>query len=273
MQNKLKKIFNKDRNIVIGALHFPPLLGYPDFPGMDVALENALKDLSAFEKGGVDAIIFENNYDFPHKEFVDTGTIASMTYLGEKIKKNTNLPLGISVLWNDYKTALTIAKILDLQFVRIPVFVDDVKTNYGKIKADAEKVIEFKKKIDAENILIFTDIHVKHAEITSDYTLEESAKLALEKGSDGLILTGKWTGESPDLNDLKKIKTIIKDFPVILGSGIDITNIKNLFEYSNGAMVSTSLKEGEVNNGEINVKSYKQRIDLQKVEKLTRAIN
>ncbi|MCG2809135.1 MAG: phosphorybosylanthranilate isomerase, partial [Candidatus Portnoybacteria bacterium] len=131
--NKLKKIFKKDKNIIIGAIHFPPLLGYVDFPGLKIALNNALKDLTAFEKGGVDGIIFENNYDIPHKIFADSSVVASMTYLGEQIKKAIKLPLGISVLWNDYYTALSIAKILNLQFIRIPVFVDNVKTDYGII--------------------------------------------------------------------------------------------------------------------------------------------
>ena len=66
----LKTIFNKDKNIVIGAVHFPPLSGYADFPGLEVALQNALVDIRAFEAGGADAIIIENNYDIPHTEFV-----------------------------------------------------------------------------------------------------------------------------------------------------------------------------------------------------------
>ena len=44
-----------------------------------------------------------------------------MTFIGEKLRKATKLPLGISVLWNDYDAALSIAKILNLQFIRIPL--------------------------------------------------------------------------------------------------------------------------------------------------------
>lgn len=67
MNRKFNKIFKKKKKVIIGAVHFPPLLGYPGFPGFDVALKNAIFDLKAFEKGGVDGIIFENNYDIPHK--------------------------------------------------------------------------------------------------------------------------------------------------------------------------------------------------------------
>jgi membrane complex biogenesis BtpA family protein len=272
MKHKFKKIFNKEIGVVIGALHFPPLLGFPEFPGFEIAKMNALKDLKALEDGGVDAIIFENNYDIPHTEFVGPEIGASMLLLGAEIKKATTLPVGISVLWNDYKTALSIAKALDLQFVRIPVFVDTVKTNYGIIEGDFGEIVKFRKRIQAESVALFTDIHVKHAEILSTDTILESARLAISKGSDGLVITGKWTGDAPDILELKQVRNAVSNFPIICGSGIDNKNIHELFEYANGGIVSTSLKEGTTKQGEINVKGYEQRIDESKVEELLEGI-
>jgi len=266
--NKLNKIFKKRKNIVIGAIHLPPLLGYPDFPGFEIALKNALKDLSALEKGGVDALIFENNYDIPHKAIVDSSVVASMMFLGEKIKKATKLPLGISVLWNDYQTALSLAKILDLQFIRVPVFIDKVKTNYGIIEGEAKKVIEYRKSIGAKNVALFTDIHVKHAKLLSKNNIVASAKNAIKNKTDAIIVTGEWTGQSPDLNELEKVRKAIGSFPVLIGSGVDKSNIKDLFEYANGTIVSTSLKKGIKNKKEVNIKSYQQRIDRKKARQL-----
>src|SRR3989344_3730115 len=203
---ELKRIFNKSKNVVIGAIHFPPLFGYKDSPGLKVALKNALADLRAFEKGGVDALIFENNYDLPHKMLVDSPVVASMTYLGKELKKATKLPVGVSVLWNDYKTALSIAKVLGLQFIRIPAFVDTVETSYGIAKANYKEAIAFRKLIGAKDVGIFADIHVKHAKLLSKHTLLQSAKLAIKAGADGLILTGKWTGDVPDLKQLKSLR-------------------------------------------------------------------
>lgn len=270
--NKFKKIFNKDCGIVIGALHFPPLLGFSEFPGFEIARENALKDLKAFEQGGVDAIILENNYDIPHTEFVGPEIGASMLFLGAEIKNATTLPIGISVLWNDYRTALSIAKVLDLQFIRVPVFVDTVKTSYGIIEGNFEEIIKFRKQIQAEHIALFTDIHVKHAKILSTYTVTESALLAIKEGSDGLIITGKWTGDAPDMAEIKEVRGAVADFPIICGSGVDSKNIHDLFAYASGAIVSTSLKEGSAKQGEINVKGYEQRIEEKRVVKLMESI-
>lgn len=269
---KLAKIFKKNKNIIIGAIHLPPLLGYKDFPGFDVALKNALADLRAFESGGVDGVIFENNYDIPHKIFVDAPIISSMTFLGEKLKKATRLPFGISVLWNDYRTALSIAKTLNLQFIRIPVFVDRVKTDYAIVEGEPKKVIDFRKSIGGENIALFTDIHVKHAKLLSKHNLITSAKLAIKNKSDAIIITGRWTGNAPAINEVKILREKIGAFPVLIGSGVDNHNGKTLFQYANGAIASTSLKSGVKKHNEVNVKSYAQRIDKDKVLKMIESL-
>ncbi len=269
MSEKLEKIFNKKNNIVIGAIHFPPLIGYPDFPGLEIALENALIDLKSFEDGGVDAVIVENNYDVPHLTFVSEENREALMYLSEKIKLTTSLPVGISVLWNDYKTALLVSKKVGLTFIRVPVFVDTVKTSYGIMEAKADDVLAFQKEIGAENVAIFVDIHVKHSEILSRYTIVESAKLAIEKGADALIVTGRWTGDAPDTKELEDLRNAVDNFPIICGSGVDDANIKNLFKFSNGAIVSTSLKDGSNSTQEVNVKGYNQRINCEKVRLLT----
>lgn len=273
MKNILIEIFKKEKNIIIGAIHFAPLLGYPDYPGFEITLNNALKDLIAFEEGGADGVIIENNYDIPHKIFVDKETVGLMTQLGREIKSKTKIPVGISVLWNDYKSALTIAKNIGAQFIRVPVFVDNVHTSYGDVFAKPEAVLEYRKKIGAEDVALFTDIHVKHAELLDKKTIEESAIEAIKFGSDALIITGKWTGDAPNIDELKKVRDSIGNFTVLIGSGADSNNIKKLLNYANGAIVSTSLKEGKVKDKEVNVKMWGQRIDKKKVTELLRKLD
>src|SRR3989344_462753 len=179
---------------VIGAIHFPPLPGYPGFPGFDMAIKNARSDLIALQYGGVDAIIFENNYDLPHTEFVGPEIVAAMVKIIDSVRNDVEIPFGISILWNDYKSSLSIALATGGSFVRVPVFVDVVKTQYGIIEGKPDDVITFKNKIGAQDIKIYTDIHVKHSELLSSFSLEESAIAARDNGSDALIVTGKWTG-------------------------------------------------------------------------------
>lgn len=273
MNKIITKIFKKENKIIIGALHFPPLLGYPDFPGFKVCIKNAIADLEAFKKGGIDGIIFENNYDIPHKCFVKRTTIDSMLILGKEIKKRTKLPLGVNVLWNDFYASLSIAKKLKLQFIRVPVFVDKIKTDCGVITGQAKKLIALRKSIHAENIAILTDIHVKHSILLSQKDIVISARRAIKNHSDAIIITGKWTGKKPDIKELKTIRKHIPDFPIFVGSGTDIDNIRELSQYANGFIVSTSLKKGGKKKGEVNVKTHNQRIDRFKVRALVSTIN
>ncbi len=271
MQSKFSKIFKK-KKVVIGVIHFPPLLGYSGFPGFKTALHNALKDLNAFEKGGVDGIIIENNYDIPHKIFVEPQTILSMVVLGTEVRTATKLPIGVSVLWNDFKAAFSIAKIIGAKFIRIPVFVDKVKTNYGIVTSTPKIVLEYQKEIKAQDIALFTDIHVKHAKLLNKRPIEKSALKAIESGSDSLIITGKWTAKAPDLKELVAVRKSVGDFPILIGSGADKKNIKELLKHADGVIVSTSLKQGSNKKGEVNIKGWKQRINREKVRKLIETV-
>jgi membrane complex biogenesis BtpA family protein len=267
----IKKIFKKEENIVIGALHFPPLLGYSDFPGFEMALKNAILDLRAMEKGGVDGIFLENNYGLS-KELVDTPAAISMGYLIGEIQKITKLPLGASVLWNDYETAFALARTYNLQFIRVPVFVDTVKPYCGIIEGKPKKVIEMQKKLGAEGVAIFADIHVKHAELLSKMSITASAKKAVKDGADAIIMTGAWTGMKPDMSEMQKVRTVVGGFPIFVGSGADKENVKNLLSVASGVVVSTSLKEGAEKNGERNVKGYDQRISKKKTSDFIKTI-
>lgn len=268
MRDAITKIFEKENGILIGAIHLPPLPGYEGFPGLEVATKNALADLDAFEKGGADAVIFENNYDIPHVEYVSREVADAMRSIGTEIVRAAKIPVGVSVLWNDYKTALSLTKELGGFFIRVPVFVDTVETSYGIIKGDAEAVTSYRDKLKAQNIALLTDIHVKHSKLLSSFSIEESARLAIKKGSDGLIITGEWTGKAPEMEKLQQVKNIAPDFPIFVGSGTNETNIKDLLRFANGVIVSTSVKSGEEKSELVNIKSYEQRVDVKKVERL-----
>lgn len=262
--SKLKTIFKKESNILIGAIHFPPLPGYAGFPGFVTAEKNALADLKTLQDSKFDGIIFENNYDLPHVEFVSPATVAAMTVLGSKIRSATKIPVGVSVLWNDHRAGLGISKALGLQFIRVPVLVDAVRTDYGIIRGQGSGVAELRKKLKAEEVAIFADIHVKHAKLLSRYSLVQSARMAIRQGADGIILTGSWTGQAPALKELVEVRRAVKGFPILAGSGADTENIKDILKYANGVIVSTSLKRGISKKKQVNVKSYAQRIDLGK---------
>ena len=267
--NTLKSIFKVEKPI-IGALHLLPLIGGKErIPYKDI-LECALADLKALEQGGVDGVIVENNYDLPHRIVVRPETVALMSKICKKLRANTSLPVGISVLWNDYKAAISIAKTADGSFVRIPAFVDEVMTSFGRVSPVAASAIRYRKRIHAENVKIFSDIHVKHAHMLSKKSIAESAAQAEKMRSDGIIVTGTWTGDPPSISDLKKVSTSTS-LPVIIGSGFSQKEV-GLLKFADAVIVSTSLKTGTPSAKQRNLKPYTARIDRSKVAALMRKV-
>lgn len=264
-------MFERKKSVVIGMVHCAPLLGYDNFPGFKTVKRKFLQDLKALVRGGVDAIMIENNYDLPHYEYAKKSTIPHLTELCLEARKITKKPLGLCVLWNDYEAALSIAKIAEFNFVRIPVFVDKVKTDYGIFKGKAEECMKFRKEIDAENILIFADVQVKHAKHLIKRPLNEAVKDAIRSRADAVIITGKWTGDAPSEGDVLEAKKS-SSVPVILGSGITPENIKK-YSHIDGFIIGTYFKGEKKEEVGPNIFSWEARIQEKRVRKIMQSLN
>lgn len=239
----------KSKKPIIGMIHLDYLEGQSDFKGYDFVIKKALEDLSALENGGVDAVLIENWKDETEGAFVDTDIIVSMTNIIQEIVKKTKLPVGVNVLPNDYRAAFQIAKSCNLKFIQLDVFVDKVKTNYSYSKAKPFEVILdlkyfnlCKEKCD-EDIIILTTIHPKHYSMLENKTLIESAKEAIENGTDIVVVTGEVTGKAPVVDEIKVLREALNDFPIFIGSGLNKNNAQELLEYSDGAIVGTAFKD------------------------------
>src|SRR3989339_268670 len=270
--DKLKKLFKNKKLFVIGMVHTAPLLGYKNSPGFKEVEKKFMQDLKFLVAGGIDAVMIENNYDIPHFETAKPSTIPQLTDLCLKARKFTKKPLGLCVLWNDYKTALSIAKIANFNFVRVPVFVDRVKTHYGIFSDKAKKAIEFTKKISAESIMIFADVQVKHAEHLIKRPLKDTVSEAVAKKADAIIITGKWTGDPPTIEDVLEAKKAAKNIPVILGSGITSKNVKR---YNVDGLIVGSYFKGDGDPKEKdfhNIFPWKVKMQKKRIERFMQSI-
>lgn len=236
----INKLF-KNNKPLIGMIHLPPLPGYKKHPGMNAVVNQALTDLKTLENAGYDGVLVENDNDQPHQITVSPGIEEAFHKIMIILLKQTNIPIGMEIIYDMPKT-IKVASNVGAHFVRLDVFVDNVETKWGKIPAQAQELINLKKEIGADSLLLFTDIQVKHAKLLDHKSLEQSAVEAIKYGADALIVTGNWTGYPPSINNCKKIKKVAKAIPVLIGSGLDEKNVKELFKYADGAIVGTSIK-------------------------------
>lgn len=135
-------------------------------------------------------------HDVPYiqNENIGPEVIASMTRISAEIKKilPKKTPCGIQVLASANCQALAIAKAANLQFIRAEGFVFSHIADEGFTDACAGHLLRYRKQIDADNILIFTDLKKKHSShsITNDVSLLETVHAAEFFLTDGVILTG-----------------------------------------------------------------------------------
>ncbi|MGM0877150.1 MAG: BtpA/SgcQ family protein [Bacillota bacterium] len=246
-ENYIKEIFQIDK-AVIGMIHLKALPGAPHYKGesMDDIFDFAMNDVKAYEENGVDGLIIENAWDipFPKPEDIGMETVAAFSTLAERLKRETNLPIGINCLANGAIPALAVAKANDLPFVRVNQWVNAYVANEGFVEGASAKALRYRSKIKGEDIKIFADVHVKHGShsIIADRSLADQTHDAVFFDADVLIATGNRTGNETQLSEITGIKdhTVL---PVIVGSGMNKDNARKIMTVANGCIVGSALKE------------------------------
>src|SRR4051794_40026899 len=113
----LKEVIGTEKAI-IAMCHLLPLPGDPYFNkelGMDYVVEMAKKDLHFLQEGGVDAVMFSNEFSLPYLTNVKTETVAAMAR--KELMHDIKIPFGVNVLWDAGKS-LDLAAATGAQFVR-----------------------------------------------------------------------------------------------------------------------------------------------------------
>jgi len=227
---------------IIGMIHLPPLPDYPESPGIDEIILHALRDLLLLEAGGVDGILIENEYDRPHRVTASPETVAAMTEITRAVVQKSKRPIvGCEILLNDPKASLEVAKMSGARFIRTDYFVDAMtRPGYGEFEIDPPGLIDYRKSLGAEDVLILADIQVKYATMIEPRPLAESARSACEEKADAIVVTGSETGNAPTISDLREAAAE-SDIPVLIGSGFDADNAASLIAACDGAIVGSSL--------------------------------
>lgn len=239
------KLFDRTPAL-IGVVHLLPLPGAPRFAGDRAAIAAAARrDAEALAAGGCDAVIVENFGDVPfYRERVPAETIAAMALALEAVRGSIgDLPLGVNVLRNDARAALGLCAATGADFMRVNVHTSAAVSDQGILQGQADQTIRERARI-APDVLLFADVHVKHATPMGAESAAEAAADAIVRGmADGVILTGNATGRPPSQEVLSHVRRHVGTARVIVGSGLSDANAPRLLEFADGAIVGTWFKE------------------------------
>lgn len=224
----------------------------------------ALADARALVEGGMDALLAENHGDVPFGAGpVEPAVIAAMAVIVAEIRRALpTVLLGVNVLKNDARAALAIACATGAQFIRVNVHAGAVVADQGLVQSDAYHTLRDRRLLGAD-VAICADVQGKHAVPLAPVELEQEARDLVHRGlADALVVSGKATGETTPLADVKRVRSAVPALPVLVGSGVTADTVSELLSIADGVIVGTFVKrDGNV----------RQPVDAERVRRLVAA--
>lgn len=240
---------------LIGVIHLLPLPGSPGHRPMSGV--EPLHDIRAHARaeaitlvdGGIDGIIVENFGDSPFfPDEVEPITVAAMALAVHEVMtvaRPAGVPVGVNVLRNDARAALSIAGVTGADFIRVNVLTGAMVTDQGLVQGRAHEVLRLRHRLGLDAVAVFADVLVKHATPLGEVDPVASARdTYLRGGADALIFSGSGTGEPTDLARLSRVREKLPQAPFLIGSGMTLERLAETAQAATGAIVGTALKAG-----------------------------
>ncbi|NNJ46946.1 MAG: BtpA/SgcQ family protein [Acidimicrobiia bacterium] len=240
-------------NRLIGVVHLGPLPGSPGFDGdFPACLATASSDARLLAAAGFDALVVENFGDAPfYADQVPAVTVAAMTRAVTEIAEAAPLPIGVNVLRNDARSALSIAAATGAAFIRVNVLSGTMTTDQGVITGRAAEVLRLRRELGLSTA-VYADVMVKHAVAPPGMTIELATADTVKRGlADAIIVSGEATGAEPDLDLVRRAAAAAAGRPVLIGSGTTEANVASLLEVADGVIVGTALKVDGVTTNQV----------------------
>jgi membrane complex biogenesis BtpA family protein len=263
--NWLKEVFGTSKPI-IGMCHFDALPGDPYYDeegGMEKVINHAREDLLALQEGGIDAVMFSNEFSLPYLTDVKTETVAAMARIIGELKPLIKVPIGVNVLW-DAKKSLDLAKAVDASFVR-EIFTGVYGSDFGLWNTNVGETIRHQHRIGAQNVKLLFNIVPEAASYLGDRDILSIAKSTVfNNRPDVLLVSGLTAGRETDSELLKSVKEAVPNTVVFANTGVSLSNFEEQLSLTDGAVVGTTFKYDGVFENHVDVKRVKAFMDAVK---------
>lgn len=257
-----KKIFGVDKPI-IGCLHLTAMPGTPYFDKeltIEMQIERLKREATILMDLGYDAVVFANEADRPYLTEVGPEVIANYVRIVTEVLPIITVPYGCGVLI-DAKATIAVANAIGASFVRTYVS-NSYEGTFGSQTFNPGEIFRYRKHIEAEQVAVYTYFEA-HAGICRD---TRSVSEQIDSGFaalpiSGMLIGGPRAGLPPEVSTMADVKNQFPDYPLILGSGSNENNIKELLEYADGVIVGTTIKKDGYLYNEIDYDRAKKLID------------
>lgn len=258
----LKDVIGTEKAI-IAMCHLLPLPGDPHYDkakGMSYVVEMARRDFLALQDGGVDAVMFSNEFSLPYLTDVRTETVAAMARIIGELMLEIKIPFGVNVLW-DAKKSLDLAAATGAKFVR-EIFSGVYASDFGLWNTNVGETVRHQYQVGAENVKLLFNIVPEAARYLADRDVQSIAKSTVfNNRPDGLCVSGLTAGSQTDSRTLQRVKEVVPNTVVFANTGVRIENLSEQLSVADGAIVGTTFKYDGVFDNHVDVERVKRFMD------------
>lgn len=243
---------------IIALLHLDALPGDPGYCGnMEEVIKHAEEDLIALQDGGVDGILFANEFSLPYQPVADISVITAMAFIIGKLNSKISVPFGVNVVKNPIAT-IDLAASTGAKFCR-SCFSGAYMGEYGLYVANSGEAIRHRKALGIEHVKLLYKVNPE----ADTYLVQRDIKTVANSimyGDyvDGLCVSGAAAGAEPDNFILDQVYSVAKDrgVPVFCNTGCRHENVRDKLTRCDAVCMGTAFKKDG---------NFKGRVDTERV--------
>jgi len=239
---------------VIAMLHLDALPGDPRFgrdSSMTTVVAQARRDLLALQQGGVDAVLFSNEFSLPYQRTVSPVTVAAMGRVVGELMRDIRVPFGVDVI-SDATASIELAAATGAQFVR-GTFTGAYVGDGGIQNTDVAATLRRRRDLGLFDLRLLYFVNQESDVYINDRDIQSITRSIVFKcAPDGLCVSGEAAGSAAGSDLIAQVKAAAGTVPVFANTGCTAQNIAGKLAVCDGAVVGTAFKAGGDFNAHVN---------------------
>jgi membrane complex biogenesis BtpA family protein len=196
---------------IIAMCHLQALPGdpyYDIYGGMKKVIDMAKRDLTALQQGGVDAVMFSNEFSLPYLTKVKQETPVAMARVIGELMDYIKVPFGVNVLW-DPMASLDLAAATGAKFIR-EIMSGVYASDFGLWNTNAGEIVRHKMRLGLKDVKLLFNIVPEAAKYLADRDIIQIAKSTVFNNKpDALCVSGLTAGTETNMQLLARVKEAV----------------------------------------------------------------